>query len=166
MRLKKLDVRGFGRLEGTFPLEMGQGSVALLLERNEAGKTTLSAAVLAALFGLPGDRRRKGRLTQKEHYRPWGGGDFGVALHLTVGNEDLVIDRDFESDAVRVLSGGKDVSDRYRKSAIDALVAAGDKDSIYQLRVIAAAPNSSRGLQEAAKRAVNKLSGRKVFDIR
>ncbi len=118
MRLTKLDVRGFGRLKGAFPLEMGPGTVALLLERNEAGKTTLSAAVLAALFGLPGDRRRsKGKLTQRDHYRPWGGGDYGVSLHLTVGNQDLVIDRDFEADSVRVLAGGKDVSDRFQQGS-------------------------------------------------
>lgn len=60
----------------------------------------------------------------------------------------------------------QDVSDRYRKSAIDAIVAAGDKASVDQLRIIAMSPDSGRSVQEAAKRAVNKLSGRKVFEVR
>ena len=58
------------------------------------------------------------------------------------------------------------VSDRYRKSAIDAIVAANDKTSIDQLRVIAMSGDSSRAVQEAAKRAVNKLAGKKVFEVR
>lgn len=118
MRLTRLDIRGFGTLAGSYPLEVGENRVALLLERNEAGKSTLSAAVLAALFGLQGDRRRAGgKLTEQDVYRPWEGDSYGLTLYLEAGGRELAIDRDFERDGVRVLAGGEDVTDRFQQGS-------------------------------------------------
>ena len=118
MRLKRLEIRGFGRLKGRVPLDVGEGRVALVLERNEAGKSTLAAAVLAALYGLEGDGRRyRGTFTEKDRYRPWGGGPYGLSLTLEVGGQELVIDRDLERETVRVLRGAEDVTDRFRQGS-------------------------------------------------
>jgi hypothetical protein len=118
VRLTRLDIRGFGPLRGSYPLEVGDGGVALLLERNEAGKSTLTAAVLAALFGLPNDRRRAGgKLTEREVFRPWDHEDYGLTLYLEADGHELAIDRDFERDSVRVLAGGEDVTDRYQQGS-------------------------------------------------
>lgn len=116
MRLLRLDIHGFGRLRGRIDLEPGEGKVGLVLENNESGKSTLSAALLAALYGLEGDRRRfRGTITDRDRFRPWQGGAYGVTLTLRYGDEELVIERDFEQDSVRVLAGARDVTDQFQR---------------------------------------------------
>ena len=125
MRILHLNIRGFGELRGDFPLDAGEGRLGLLLEKNEAGKTTLVEAILAALYGLDKDKRKsRGKLSEWEQFRPWDGGPYGVILHLRHGGEDLTIERDFNDDSVRVLSAGSDCSDRYRSGK---RVAVGEK---------------------------------------
>jgi hypothetical protein len=83
--------------------------------------------------------------------------------------------------AVRALAGRKDPalvpffleqvrrkggSERYRRQAIEAIAATGDKNAIWPLQQIALAPESGRAVQEAAKRAINKLAGRKLYQVR
>ncbi len=115
MRLLHLSIRGFGELRGEYVLEAGEGRLGLLLERNEAGKTTLVEAVLAALYGLDRDKRKaRGRLTDWERFRPWSGNAYGLSLLLSHRGEELTIERDFKEDSVRVLQGGRDLTDRYR----------------------------------------------------
>jgi len=60
----------------------------------------------------------------------------------------------------------KDVNERYRRQAIDAIAATGDKNAIWSLQQIALAPESGRALQESAKRAINKLAGQKLYEVR
>jgi hypothetical protein len=116
VRLKRLDIRGFGRLRGSFPLDADSGNVALLLERNETGKSTLSAAILASLYGMESDRRKaRDRMVERDVYRPWEGGPYGLTLYLEKDGEELAIDRDLERETVRVLSGGSDITDRFRQ---------------------------------------------------
>ena len=60
MRLRSLRVDGFGRLaDRTF--EFGPG-LNVVVGRNEAGKSTLAAALVASLYGL-----RRG---EKDRWRP------------------------------------------------------------------------------------------------
>lgn len=116
MRLLRLDIHGFGRLRGRIDLDPGPGHVGLVLENNESGKSTLSAALLAALYGLDGDRRRfRGTISDADRYRPWQGGPYGLTLTLLYNDEELVVERDFERDTVRVLLGGRDVSDQFQR---------------------------------------------------
>jgi len=115
MRILQLSIKGFGQLRGEYSLDPGAGKLGLLLERNEAGKTTLMEAILAALYGLNKDRRRaKGKLSEWEVYRPWDGGPYGLVLRLQHGAEELTIERDFREDSVRVLAAGENISDRFR----------------------------------------------------
>lgn len=115
MRLLHLDVRGFGRLRGRIDLQVDAG-LGLVLERNEAGKSTLASALLAALYGLDGDRRRfRGTITDLDRFRPWNEGPYGLSLTLERNGETLTVDRDFTQDTVRVLRGAEDVTDRYRR---------------------------------------------------
>ncbi len=60
----------------------------------------------------------------------------------------------------------KDVNERYRRQAIEAIAATGDKNAIWSLQQIALAPESGRALQESAKRAINKLAGQKLYEVR
>lgn len=116
MRLKRLDIRGFGQLRGVVDLESGRGSIALLLERNEAGKSTLAAAITGALYGLDSNRvRHRNRMTPLDRYRPWGGGNYGLELLLTRTGHELRITRDFESGFVEVREGTKDITGEFRR---------------------------------------------------
>ena len=47
MRLRRIECLGFGRLTGTVDLDAG--SFGLVVDRNEAGKSTLARAILASL---------------------------------------------------------------------------------------------------------------------
>jgi energy-coupling factor transporter ATP-binding protein EcfA2 len=116
VRLRSLDIRGFGQLRGIVDLETGRGTVALLLERNEAGKSTLAAAITAALYGLDSNRtRHRNRLTPIERYRPWGGGSYGLELVLERYGRELKIARDFERQTVEVVDGAHDVTAEFRR---------------------------------------------------
>ena len=60
--------------------------INLFCGENERGKTTLAAAITAALFGLEADRRsyRDGRATPHDHYKPWSGRPYALELELDV----------------------------------------------------------------------------------
>ena len=116
MRLRTLDILGFGQLRGVVDLETGPGTVALLLERNEAGKSTLASAITAALYGLDADRRgHRGRKTPLDRYRPWSGGNYGLELLLDREGRELRIVRDFEQGTVVVYDGSRDVTVEFRR---------------------------------------------------
>lgn len=116
MRLKTLDIRGFGQLRGVVDLETGRGTVALLLERNEAGKSTLAAAIVAALYDLDSNRTRwRNRMTPQERYRPWTGGAYGLELLLERAGEELRIVRDFERGTTEVYAGAREVTSEFRR---------------------------------------------------
>lgn len=58
-----------------------------------------------------------------------------------------------------------DVNDRFRKQAIGAIVETGNADARWELEKIAFDAKASKGVQEAAKRAVNTLAGEKVYEV-
>ncbi|HEY6233572.1 MAG TPA: AAA family ATPase, partial [Candidatus Elarobacter sp.] len=64
MKLRSLRVEGFGRLADR-SFEFGP-ALNVVVGRNEAGKSTLAAALVASLYGL-----RRG---EKDRWRPWGSG--------------------------------------------------------------------------------------------
>lgn len=78
MRLERLDIRGYRRLQGSY--EFGAG-LTLVTGPNEAGKSTLHDAVVRSLFGFSSDeRRRREGSSPKDERMPWTGGPFGVTL--------------------------------------------------------------------------------------
>jgi DNA repair exonuclease SbcCD ATPase subunit len=88
----------------------------LLLESNEAGKSTLAAAITAALYGLDSNRtRHRNRMTPVERFRPWGGGNYGLELLLDRGGHELRITRDFERGQVEVLDGARDITSEFQR---------------------------------------------------
>jgi DNA repair exonuclease SbcCD ATPase subunit len=77
VRLRSLRVDGFGRLaDRTF--EFGPG-LNVVVGRNEAGKSTLAAALVASLYGL-----KRG---EKDRWRPWASGA-AYASALTYATSD------------------------------------------------------------------------------
>jgi DNA repair exonuclease SbcCD ATPase subunit len=104
VKLVSLRVDGFGRLvDRAFDFAPGFNVV---VGPNEAGKSTLSSALLASLYGL-------GR-GDKERYRPWAGARFATALTYELADgRAFEVQREFERDGkgVRVYDvNGNDAS--------------------------------------------------------
>jgi len=95
LRLKRLHVVGFGRLRD-YVLEPAPVPGVLIVAPNEAGKTTVAAAIYHGLFGFV-DRELE------DLRRPWEGGDFRVALEWAVGDDVTCrVERDFDTHEVAV----------------------------------------------------------------
>ncbi len=107
MKLVRLRVDGFGPLQGEWTFSADR--VNVVLDDNERGKTTLFAAISAALYGLEGDRRTHRVVTPLERWRPWNGGAFRVTLDVECAAGAYTITRDFERSTVAVFdrTGGE-----------------------------------------------------------
>jgi ABC-type transport system involved in cytochrome c biogenesis ATPase subunit len=114
MKLLRLKVEGFGALRGEFVFDPGR--VAVLVDDNERGKSTLLAAVAAALYGLEDDKRTHRVLTPLDRWRPWDGGAYRVELEVESDGERLTITRDFERCTVAVWNArGQEVTAEFKE---------------------------------------------------
>ncbi len=114
MRLLRLRVDGFGPLRGEY--RFSPGRVTLIVDRNETGKSSLLAAVSAALYGLEDDRRSHKVMTPMERWRPWDGGSYRVELELECEGEVTTVKRDFERGTVEVWDErGREVTASFRE---------------------------------------------------
>jgi len=114
MRLLRLGTDGFGALRGYFSFDPTR--LTVVVDDNERGKTTILAAIHAALYGLDDDRRSHRLVTPLERWRPWKGGDFTVELELECANETYRIRRDFHRGTVEVWNqSGQDVTAEFRE---------------------------------------------------
>lgn len=106
MKLRSLRTDGFGRLAGT-TFTFGPG-LNVVVGPNEAGKSTLAAAIVASLYGL-----RRG---EKERWRPWLARTYSTTLvYETADGELWEVQRAYEHDTkgVRVYdASGADVAAR------------------------------------------------------
>ena len=86
MRIERIDLDGFGHFAG-YSLGPFDAPLTLLHGPNEAGKSTLLAAIRAILFGFPSRNA-------KDHYPPLQGGRHGGRLHIvSAAGERLLIER-------------------------------------------------------------------------
>jgi uncharacterized protein YhaN len=104
VKLTELRVDGFGKIvDRVFPFDP---RFNVIYGPNEAGKSTLSSALLGSLYGL-------GR-GEKELWRPWSGARFATALCYTLADgRTFEVQRDFERDTkgIRVFdASGAEVS--------------------------------------------------------
>jgi exonuclease SbcC len=105
---------GFGPLRGEFTFSPDR--LTLVVDENERGKSSLLAAVHAALYGLDDDRRGHRLMTARERWRPWSGGTYRLELELECAGERYVVVRDFERDQTEVwTSGGREVTNDFRE---------------------------------------------------
>jgi DNA repair exonuclease SbcCD ATPase subunit len=100
VRLVRLRVDGFGPLQGEW--SFAPDRVNVILDDNERGKSSLFAAVVAALYGLDGDRRSNRVITPLERWRPWNGDAYRVVLDVESDAGVHTISRDFERGTVAV----------------------------------------------------------------
>src|SRR5258706_14073931 len=94
MKLLRLGTSGFGGLRGYFRFDPTR--VSVVVDDNERGKTTMLAAVTAALYGLDGDRRSHRLMTPLERWRPWDGTSYDVEIEGEAGGNRYTISRDFD----------------------------------------------------------------------
>ena len=90
MRLTRIEIEGFGSLQG-MDLRFGP-AMNLVVGPNEAGKSTLQEAIVTGLYGLRSvDGARAATVERADRWRPWQGGNFGLALEseLDDGTQDL-----------------------------------------------------------------------------
>ena len=94
MKLRRLTVAGFGRLAGrTFAFADG---LNVVYGPNEAGKSTLAAAIVASLYG-------SGR--RKEAWRPWDGGPYATTLvYQLADGRTFEVRRDYSATQGRARS--------------------------------------------------------------
>jgi uncharacterized protein YhaN len=100
VKVVRLRADGFGALKGEWTFSPER--VNVVLDDNERGKSSLFAAIAAALYGLEADKRSHRVLTPLERWRPWGGGPFRVTLDVDAAHGRYTITRDFDRGTVAV----------------------------------------------------------------
>ncbi len=116
MRLRRIDLPAFGCLTG-FGAELSPG-LNLFVGENEAGKSTLQAAICALLYGFfENERALKAETEHYERFRPWTGGVYRGALEYELSNgERYEARRDFANDVATQLidaATGVDVAPQF-----------------------------------------------------
>ncbi len=103
MRLRRLELPAFGCLRG-FGAELSPG-LNLFVGENEAGKSTLQAAICALLYGFfENERALKAENERYERFRPWSGGVYRGALEYELANGNRYeARRDFANDVATQL---------------------------------------------------------------
>jgi DNA repair exonuclease SbcCD ATPase subunit len=126
VHIESVHLHGFGRLAGR-EFRFGPG-LTVVHGPNEAGKSTLHAALSAALFGLVGSGRRKRDDTARiERFRPWDGARYAATAEVVAtGGRRLRLEWDFDRARVAVVdaAAGTDVTREYGGGDPDELVRA------------------------------------------
>lgn len=117
MKVLRLKTTGFGPLRGEW--HFSPSKVNVVVDDNERGKTSMLAAVAAALYGLEDDKRSHRVLTPLERWRPWAGGAYGVELDVDVLGRRYRITRDFERGTVAVFDGAREVTAEFLEGKDD-----------------------------------------------
>jgi DNA repair exonuclease SbcCD ATPase subunit len=121
MHLETLKINEFGCLRTT--VTFVPESLNLAIADNEAGKSTLIAAILAALYGIVEDERvTRDKRPRRKNVLPWDNPEeFGLTLEFTLNDIRWSIERDFNTGVVHLIDRdtGKDhVSDYHKGKGI------------------------------------------------
>jgi DNA repair exonuclease SbcCD ATPase subunit len=126
VKLHELRIEGFGKLvDRAFEFDP---HVNVVCGPNEAGKSTLTAALVATLFGV-------GRKEQREGWRPWSGTRYAAALRYSLDDgRSFEVQRDFNDpkSARAYDENGNDVS---AELAVDKIVNPGQVHLGFPLEV-------------------------------
>ncbi|MGQ9581400.1 MAG: AAA family ATPase, partial [Armatimonadota bacterium] len=111
MWIDSIEIKGFGCLVNRH-YEFPRDKVVLIIDENEQGKSTLVAAILASLCGLPTRRSSKNAVRPIDVYKPWFGESYCVKLHFEATGLRYCVERDFDRNTfvVRDVYTNVDVS--------------------------------------------------------
>src|SRR5947209_18232411 len=103
MRLTRIQIEGFGSLQA-MDLRF-RPAMNLVVGPNEAGKSTLQEAIVTGLYGLHSSNSARTTLVERaDRWRPWQGGDFGLALEFALEDgTQLRVERGLDRETVRLL---------------------------------------------------------------
>lgn len=117
MKIRTLEIAGFGRLRDV-TLAFGDG-LTVVYGPNEAGKSTVAAAIVASLYGL-----QRGR---KEFWRPWRGDVFRTTMRYELADgQTFEVRRDYARDAKGVAVYDRDGRDVAAAVAVGKTIAPGE----------------------------------------
>jgi len=133
MKIKRIRLNSFGLLSGEYVFP--QDKCILIVEENEAGKSTLVDAILAGLYGFPDTPLQKIKtaigvedrlmMNLRNTYLPWQHPErYSIELTITLNGRDITIHRDFsgaKAPIVRDEQTGKDCSGEYRLKSKDTV---------------------------------------------
>ena len=159
MKLERLSVDGFGKLvDRTFSFQPG---LNVVLGPNEAGKSTLAAAIVAVLYGT-------GRSPERERFRPWdANAPFAATLRYALSDgRSFEVHRDFSNDPKGVSVVDQNGRDAAAEAVLGKYVAPGETHLRMSLDVfvnaacvrqqaIAIETKSSSDLSAALSRALD-----------
>jgi DNA repair exonuclease SbcCD ATPase subunit len=102
MKINKLHVRGFGKIED-FDMTLCDG-LNVIYGPNESGKSTLMTFIKAIFFGLKGGRTGKdGSIPEVRRYKPWSNNAYGGYINFELDSRKFYkIDRDFNNGEVKL----------------------------------------------------------------
>jgi hypothetical protein len=140
MIIERVRARGFGLFE-SLELELPQ-HLCVVHGANETGKTTLAEAIFAALYGasdLNGSRRKERH--EVARLKPWGGGDFTVAVDvaLATGQRLTVVRRlgDRKDDlTVTDRASGEDLVRKGERGAVALNLLTGVSADLFRASVL------------------------------
>jgi len=156
MKIERLRCIGFGKLRNC-EIVFDPEKANLLIEENEFGKSTIVAAIVAALYGFPRERTTSEALSEKETYRPDDGGLYQVSLDVRAlgrrGWTRLRIFRDFARDRMQVFNldeGGREITEDFvrRREEVGKILLGLSRDQflntcLVRQAVLQALPNLS-----------------------
>jgi uncharacterized protein YhaN len=136
VRIRQLRLEGFGKLvERTIDFA---DDFNVVYGPNEAGKSTLCAAVLASLFGFA-----RG---EKERWRPWSGARYATALTYELSDgRSFEVQRDFERDAKGVRVYDQSGADASGEASVGKTVSPGQAHLGIPLEVFVNASFAAQG---------------------
>jgi DNA repair exonuclease SbcCD ATPase subunit len=122
VKIKSLKAQGFGSFTGEIVFDPER--LNLVVGPNEAGKTTLAAAISAALYGLQDDgRRTRGMFTPFKQYQPWLGGAFALEMTFETEKGRFTVNRHFGRGTVTVFEDGRgNVTEDFRHGSGEYMI--------------------------------------------
>ncbi|MBP5426632.1 MAG: AAA family ATPase [Clostridiales bacterium] len=122
MRIKKIDIHGFGKLNN-LSLEFDD-KINVVFGNNEAGKSTLQTFIKAMFFSIKSkERNTKNNLSNMEKYKPIDNSPYEGTLTYSLDNlNEYIIERNFDNNTAKLYDSNlTDVSSQFDKDKITGL---------------------------------------------
>lgn len=109
MKLEKIQINGFGKLENK-EIELTDG-INIILGRNESGKSTLLKFINSMLYGISKNKRGK-IISDQEKYKPWNTEKYSGKIKYKLDDKkEYEIYRDFKNKELKIFNNfGDDIT--------------------------------------------------------